>query len=394
MYDFDQVIDRSNTDAVKIEQCRQLFGSADVTPLWIADMDFAVPQPIVRVVEERLSRGILGNTERTQAFGRCVSRWQQQRHGWAVDPADVEYSPGVMPSIVIALRHVTAPGDGVIIQPPVYPPFFDAVSHNGRRLVLNHLVRDDEGRFRMDLDEFERLASQPDVKAFVLCHPHNPVGREWTPAELTALGDICVRHGVRVISDEIHSDIMLGRRRHVPFASLRPEFADISYTMMAASKTFNITGLSTSYVIASNPELMEGYRSRLAAAHLSNSTVFGPIATQAAYTHCAPWLDELLDYLTDNVDTVCRFIADRMPEVLVSKPEATFLLWLDFSQLGLSRTDLHNAIFGKARVGLNDGLMFGDRYGQCLRLNVATPQSVLMDAMERIAQVCSMLRPK
>lgn len=390
MYDFDAIIDRSNTDAIKLEMCGSMFGTSDITPMWVADMDFACPQPIVMTIRERMEHPIYGYTMRTPRFQQYIKLWQQRRNAWDIDAHWIEWSPDVVPALSMSVQALTQPGDGIIIQPPVYPPFYDVVVNNGRTLLENHLVERD-GKWTVDLDEFEQMASRPSTKAFILCHPHNPVGHEWTEEELKAMGDICVKHGVRILSDEIHSDIMLYGRKHHPMATMSDEIAMNTVTFMAASKTFNIAGLSTSYIIAKNAELLERYRKVQQTLHLE-SNMLGPLALQAAYQNCEPWLNELQTYVGENIDLVCDIIRRDLPEVKIIKPEATYLMWLDMRALEISHDDLKYMIYNRARLGINDGTTFGKRYEKCFRLNVASPSSVVEEAMNALVKTLAPLR--
>lgn len=392
MYDFDTIIDRSNTDAVKIELCNSIFGTSDITPLWVADMDFACPAPVQMVLRERVEHPIYGYTIRSTRFQQSIKRWQKKRNNWDIDAHWIEWSPGVVPALSMSIMALTEPGDGIIIQPPVYPPFFDIVKNNKRTLLENHLVNK-EGRYEVNFDEFEKLASQPETKLFILCHPHNPVGREWTPEELKRMADICMRNGVRILSDEIHSDIMLNGKKHTPMASLSPEIANNTMTFMAASKTFNIAGLSTSYIICSNAEMLEKYRTVQQTLHLE-SNMLGPLALQTAYDNCEIWLGELQTYIADNIRYVRDMIKQDMPEVKVSEPDATYLLWLDFSALDISHDDLKYMLYNQAHVGINDGTTFGKEYTKHFRMNLASPMSVIEEAMDRINKVVEHIRNK
>lgn len=384
MYDFDTVVDRSNTDAVKLELASTVFGTSDLIPLWIADMDFPCPAPVAMTLRERMQHPIYGYTLCTPRFAQAIKQWQHRRNHWDIDTHWVEWCPGVVPALSISVQTFTSPGDGVIIQPPVYPPFFDVVRQNGRTLECNHLI-DNDGHFEIDFDGFERLAAKPTTKLFILCHPHNPVGREWTVEELTRLGNICKAHGITVLADEIHSDLMLDGHQHHPFASISPEFADMTVTFMAASKTFNIAGLSTSYLIASNESLRSQYIKAQSILHLENN-MLGCLALQAAYANCEPWLNELLAYISDNAKFVRDYLRDYLPAVKISKSEATYLLWLDFSAYGLSHDDLKYIICRRARLGLNDGSTFGEEYQQHFRINLASPQSVIEEAMGNLSK--------
>lgn len=390
MYDFDTVIDRSNTDSVKIELCNSVFGTSDITPMWVADMDFPCPTPIVMTLRERIEHPIYGYTIRSARFQQCIKQWQKKRNNWDIDSKWIEWCPGVVPSLAIAINAFSNAGDGVIIQPPVYPPFFDIVKENNRALLCNHL-RIVDGKWSIDYDEFEKMASMPTTKLFILCHPHNPIGRDWTIEELEKLGEICLKNNVLILSDEIHSDIMLNGTKHHPMATISAEIANNTITFMAASKTFNIAGLTTSYVIIPNNELKNKYISAQRALHLENN-MLGPLALQAAYANCETWLNELCTYLSENVRIVTNFVERYIPEIQILKPDATYLLWLDFSRFNISHADLKHIIYNRIHLGINDGTTFGKEYEKCFRLNVASPQSVIEDVLEKMKKVFDEIR--
>ncbi len=390
MYDFDKLIDRSNTDAVKIEACSEMFDNADIIPMWVADMDFAVPTPITLTLRERVEHPIYGYTMRTTRFLQSIKRWQKKRNDWDVDARSIVWCPGVVTALSLTIQALTEKGDGIIIQPPVYPPFFDVIRKNGRIIEENRLKSED-GKWSIDFDEFEQLCQKSTTKAFILCHPHNPVGREWTTDELKKMGDICVRNNVIILSDEIHSDLMLNGRRHHPMATISDEIANQTITYMAGSKTFNIAGFATSYLIAKNNDLRQKYVDAQEALHLQ-SNLMGPIALQAAYENCEPWLNELQTYLSENVEYVIDAFKHELPEVVVTKPEATYLMWLDFSSLGISHDDLRYLLYRKAHVGMNDGRTFGESYSCRFRLNIASPMSVVEEAVQNIIKTLAPLR--
>jgi len=389
MYDFDSIIDRSNTDAVKVEMCSSVFGTSDITPMWVADMDFACPNPILMTIKERIEHPIYGYTVRTSRFQQAIKQWQKKRNNWDVDMRWIEWCPGVVPALSMAVQAYSDKGDSVIIQPPVYPPFYDVVVNNERNLLENHLINID-GKWTVNIEEFEKMASLPTTKLFILSHPHNPIGYDWSDEELKAMGEICAKNGVLIMSDEIHSDIMLHGHKHHPLATLNEEIANNTVTFMAASKTFNIAGLSTSYIIASNLELLEKYRKVQKTIHLE-SNMLGPLALQAAYLNCEPWLNELLTYIGENVDLVCDYISHDLPEVKIIKPNSTYMIWLDFSALPISHKDLKYIIYNKAHVGINDGTTFGSKYEKCFRLNVASPTSVVEEAVQSLIKTIKQL---
>ncbi len=382
-YDFDTVVDRRDTDSVKYDLRGKLFGKEDVLPMWVADMDFPVADFILDAIRQRLEHPILGYTFRSDRFSGSVTSWLERRHGWRVETEAIGFSPGIVPALNMCVLEFTDPGDMVVVQPPVYFPFFSAVSNHGRELVHNQLVKRDN-RYEMDLEHLEELF-KAGARLFFLCNPHNPVGRAWLQEELQELANLCVKYGVLVISDEIHSDLLLSGNRHIPFASLGKEVADLTLTCMAPSKTFNLAGLYTSVMIATDPDLMKRYEKILDAVHVGGDNILGQVALEAAYTQGDEWLDQLLIYLEKNYRELCSLLNSAAPDLLISPLEATYLAWLDFSFLGLDDAGLRNFIIHRAGLGLNDGSMFGPGGSQHQRLNLATPRKILLEGVERLA---------
>ena len=382
-YDFDTVVDRRDTNSVKYDLRGKLFGKEDVLPMWVADMDFPVADFILDAIRERLNHPVLGYTFRSDRFSGSVASWLNRRHGWKIETKTIGFSPGIVPALNMCVLEFTDPGDKVVVQPPVYFPFFSAISNHGRELVHNQLVKRDKS-YEMDLvhleDQFKAGA-----KLFFLCNPHNPVGRAWTLEELQKLAELCVKYGVMVISDEIHSDLLLSGNRHIPFASLGKDVADLTLTCMAPSKTFNLAGLYTSVMIATNPALMQRYEKILDAVHVGGDNILGQVALEAAYTQGDEWLDQLLEYLEKNFQALCSVLNEDLPELLISPLEATYLAWLDFSFLQLDDKGLNDFIIHRAGLGLSDGPMFGPGGSQHQRLNLATPRKILMEGAERLA---------
>jgi len=383
-YDFDTVIDRRGTDCVKYDLRGRLFGRDDVLPMWVADMDFPVADFILDAIRERLTHPVLGYTFRSDRFASSVASWLERRHGWSPDTVSIGFSPGVVPALNMCVLEFTDPGDMVVVQPPVYFPFFTAVKNHGRRLVHNQLLKGKNG-YEMDLEHLEGLFREG-AKLFFLCNPHNPVGRAWKPEELRLLADLCVRYRVIVISDEIHSDLLLSGNRHLPFATLGKEVADLTLTCMAPSKTFNLAGLYTSVMIATNPDLMKRYEHILDAIHVGGDNILGQVALEAAYTKGEEWLDQLLAYLEGNYLEFCDALHTSVPELQISPLEATYLAWLDFSFLKLDDRRLREFIIQKAGLGLNDGPMFGPGGSQHQRLNLAAPRKIVMEGASRLAR--------
>ncbi len=382
-YDFDRVIDRKGTNSVKYDLAGRLFGKEDVLPMWVADMDFPVAGFILDAIGERLKHPILGYTFRSDRFAESVASWLDRRHGWRVETDTIGFSPGIVPALNMCVMEFTDPGDRVVVQPPVYFPFFSAVSNHGRELVYNQLVKRD-GRYEMDFDHLEGLFKEG-VKLFFLCNPHNPVGRAWSLEELQQLAGLCVKYDVLVLSDEIHSDLLLFGNRHIPFASLGKDIADLTLTCVAPSKTFNLAGLYTSVMITTNPVIRKRYEKILDAVHVGGDNILGQVALEAAYTDGDEWLDQLLVYLEKNYRALCSVLNEQVPDLFISPLEATYLAWLDFSFLELDDEGLRNFIIHRAGLGLNDGPMFGPGGSQHQRLNLATPTKILMEGAGRLA---------
>lgn len=382
-YDFDRVIDRRGTNSVKYDLSKQIFGTKDVLPMWVADMDFPVAGFILDALSERLKHPFLGYTFRSDRFSTSVASWLDRRHGWKVKEDAIGFSPGIVPALNMCVMEFSEPGDRVVVQPPVYFPFFSAITNHGRELVYNQLVKRD-GRYEMDFDHLEGLF-RSGVKLFFLCNPHNPVGRVWLKEELERLAQLCLEYSVMVISDEIHSDLILYGNRHIPFASLGKEIANLTLTCMAPSKTFNLAGLYTSVVIATNPAIKKRYEKILDIVHVGGDNILGQVALEAAYTAGDEWLDQLLVYLEKNDQELRAVLNDSVPELIISPLEATYLVWLDFSHLQLDEKGLRDFIIHKAGLGLNDGPMFGPGGSQHQRLNIAAPNKILMEGIWRLA---------
>ncbi|MFW6202684.1 MAG: MalY/PatB family protein [Marinilabilia sp.] len=380
---FDRIIDRSGSNALKLELRKKLFGREDVLPLWVADMDFPAPLEVSKAIQERATHPLYGYTARDEAFYDAIVRWLKERHQWEVEREWLEYMPGVVPALILAIQAHTQPGDKVVIQPPVYPPFFDVVKDHDRIIEENPLVNTPDG-YRIDFEHLDQVTSDSNVKMLLFCHPHNPVGRVWTKDELQQLSEICLRNNVMVVSDEIHADLTLFGHKHTPLATLGGEIAENTITLMAPSKTFNIAGLNTAYMVAPNREIWQTMHKKLYAYHLHTGNMFGAEALKAAYHHGHQWLDELLTYIEGNTRYVIDFIRENMPEVKVQRPEATYLIWLDFSAWNMSTIQLKRFIVDEAGLGLNNGPSFGKQGMGFQRLNVASPRQVIEEAMKRL----------
>jgi cystathionine beta-lyase len=382
-YDFDTIIDRANTLSIKQNAAR--YGKPpDALPLWVADMDFRSPPCVLDAMEKQVRHGIFGYSDAGRDYYEAIARWQKERLGFETREEWLIKTPGVVVALHIAVRGLTAPDAAVLIQTPVYHPFHSAANLMGRKLVANELVNEaDSGKYGIDFEDFEAKIAQNNVKLFLLCNPHNPVGRVWTRDELLRMGEICLRYGVTVVSDEIHQDFIFPGHRHTVFAGLSPALADITVTCTAPSKTFNLAGLLLSNIFISNPRLREAFQNEYECTGLSQAGVMGIVACQAAYEGGADWLEALLAYLHGNMSLIEDW-ADARDAVRFRRPEGTYLAWLDFRQFGLSPRELDDLVTNKAKVWLSNGKQFGAGGAGFLRLNAASPRSVIEEALRRI----------
>ena len=383
-YNFDEVIDRKNTDSMKwsASYLERHFGSADCVPLWVADMDFRTAQPVIDAVTERAGHGIYGYALPGDEFYEAVIKWQKRRNGWEVKKEWIVFSPGVVPALWHIVRTFCSPGEKVILQSPVYYPFYKVIEDNGCQVINNRLINNG-GRYEMNFEELERQAEDSSVKMMILCSPHNPVGRVWTKEELRRVSEICFANDVLLVSDEIHSDLVFRPNVHTPAASLSEELMMNTITCMAPSKTFNLAGVQVSDVIVPDRRLRRKLAGSLKSAGVMPN-VFGLAAQTAAYNEGEEWLEQLLEYLAGNLDFMENFITSELPEVKFRRPEGTYLAWLDFSGYGFTTEELQNRMKNKAGVALDDGYIFGDGGEPCQRINFACPRSVLIKAMERL----------
>jgi len=390
-YNFDVEYDRINTHSVKYDLRRTIFGRNDVIPMWVADMDFATPDFILEAITQRLQHPILGYTFRGEDFSVALVNWVLKRHGYKLAPASVSFSPGIVPALVFCLLAYTEPGDKVIVQTPVYHPFFQVVEANGRT-VVNNPLRFENKYYTIDFNDLERKAAGS--KVLFLSNPHNPVGRCWRRKELEQLADICIRHKLIVVSDEIHSDLMLFGNSHVPFASVSEEVKQITISCYAPSKTFNLAGLSTSAVVIDNELLRKRFNDVIERLHVGMGNIPGMIAFEAAYMKGMEWLDQMLAYVESNVRFLDDYLKKNIPHVEMIWPEATYMAWLDFSKSGIPHDQLNKMLINEAKVGLNDGAMFGDG-GNCFqRINLACPRSTLERALDSIKVAFLKINPE
>jgi cystathionine beta-lyase len=379
-YDFDNVIDRSNSYSIKYEPSWR-GKPADVLPLWVADMDFASPPCVQEALISRAKHGIFGYSEPDAAYCDVTQKWFEERFNWSPQRDWLTITPGTVNAIYIAIRALTEPGDGIVIQQPVYYPFESSIRKTGRQLLVNELILDG-GRYSIDFEDFEEKIKQ--AKLFILCNPHNPVGRVWKADELIRMGELCLCHGVTVIADEIHEDFVFPGHRHLVFAALNQELADITVTCTSPSKTFNLAGLLHANIFISNKELREKFKDEYARSGLSQPGVMGLAACKAAYQDGAQWLEQLLGYLAGNISFLKTYLTNHIPKIKLIEPEGTYLAWLDCSESGLSAQELDEVITQKGKLWLSAGYTFGKGGGGFERMNAACPRSVLHNALERL----------
>ncbi len=391
-YNFDAIIDRHGTAAVKIDRLDAVFGRHDLTPLWIADLDFAVCPEITAALIRRLSHPVLGYFEASDGYWQAIIDWNKRRHGFQISRSELAFVPGVVKGIALAVNYFTREGDGVVIQPPVYTPFRTVVEGNGRRVVENPLLFDGT-TYRMDLDGLRRIVSEQKPKMMILCNPHNPIGIQWNIETLAEVGAIAREAGMVVVSDEIHGDLMLEGRKHIPFLSAGPDAEAVGIMLGAPSKTFNIPGLVSSWMVVKNRALREPYYKWLEVNEFTAPVMISAIGAEAAYRNGEAWLDQMLTYVQENIDFVIDFAARRIPGLKVIRPQASFLLWLDFRGLHMCHREVMDLLLDKAHLALNDGTMFGPQGDGFARLNVGAPRSVLAGALESLeAAVCSTVK--
>lgn len=382
-YNFDEAVDRERANGIKWERADAIFKGEGLLPMWVADMDFRGPQPVVEAVKKRAEQGIYGYTARPDSLLEAVAGWVERRHGWTIDKSWICWSPGVIPALTACVQTYTEPGDRIIIQPPVYPPFFKVVQEHGRELVQNPL-RFENGRYEMDFGLLEWQFRETGAKMFILCSPHNPVGRVWTRTELERLEAICADHDAVIVSDEIHADLVFRPNTHTPLASLSSRAAERTVVCFAPSKTFNMAGLQAGYIVIPDKERREAFNKAIAKAHHSMSGVFAITASESAYREGDEWLDQCLAYIRANMDYAIEYMKQQLPEIEPVDPEGTYLLWLDCRSLGLDAKSLQQFMIKEARVAFNEGAGFGEEGAGFMRMNVACRRATLEEALRRI----------
>lgn len=384
-YNFDEIIPRKGTDCEKYDHLASHFGNGNAIPMWVADGDFRVPDFITAAIRYRADHEIYAYSFRPDGYYNSIVRWQQQRHGWHTEREMILPTQGVVSTLSSIIMAFSNAGDKIIIQPPVYTPFFSCVKDCGRTVVENPLVYSD-GSYYFDFDDLENKIDE-NTRMLVLCNPHNPVGRVWTREELSRLGEICLRKNVLIISDEIHADLVFSGHKHLPLPTISDELAANCIVCMAPSKTFNIAGLATSFVIIPDKKIRQKFDSFLHMLHLSNGNLFGNIALEAAYHHGMEWVNQQNEYLEGNRDYLLNFFSTKMPRLVMTFTEATYLAWIDFREYGIPEADMNRLLIDKAEVVLNKGSIYGKEGLGFFRLNFACPRQVLEEALVRIEGV-------
>lgn len=383
MSQFDQVINRKKTQSVKWDTLEASYQQKDLLPMWVADMDFKAPEAVRSAFKTYLDQGVFGYSIIPDTLYKAIIGWQKKQHNFTVKKEEILFSSGVVPSIALSVQAYTNPGDTVLIHDPVYPPFAQVVEENNRKLVRSKLYTDD--KFGMDYKDMERLIQEENVKLFILCNPHNPGGRVWSKEELQHVGHLCKKHHVTVVSDEIHQDIVYQPETFTTFQNADSSFKDFSIVLTAATKTFNLAGIKNSMIFIKDAKLRQTFEKVQKQNHQDDINTFGVIGTQAAYEGGKEWLDELLAYLKENIETTYNFFQKELPNVKVSKPEATYLMWLDFSFYQFTDKQLEEKLINQAKVVLNPGISYGEEGSQHMRINIACPRSTLKEGLQRIA---------
>lgn len=381
-YNFDKIIDRKGTDAVKTDGLKETFGDNDLLPLWVADMDFPTPDFILNALRKRLEHPILGYPTVPDSYFQTLKSWLDYKHHWKVEKEWLTYIPGIVKGMGLVLQVFSDKGDKVIIQPPVYHPFRLVPEKNEREIVWNPLIYKN-GTFEMDFENLEKVIDSK-CKILILCNPHNPGGTVWDKQTLIRLAEICKKHDILVISDEIHAEMAHEGFEHIPFATVSEEAANNSITFLAPSKTFNIAGIVSSYAVVPNTGIREKFYSYLEANEFNAPSIFSIVATQAAYNEGKEWLKEMMAYIRENIDYVDEYLKTRIPAIKAVRPQASFLIWLDCRGLGLSQDDLVDLFTNKARLALNDGSMFGPGGEGHMRLNIGCPRALLEKALNQL----------
>ncbi|MGN0943297.1 MULTISPECIES: MalY/PatB family protein [Fusobacterium] len=391
-YCFDEKIDRSKNHSAKWAELGKKFGTDDLFPMWIADMDIKTAPEIVQAMKEKVEQEIFGYVYRPDSYYKSAAEWLERRFGYKISEKTLIHSPGVVPSLSILVKLMTNEDEKILIQTPVYYPFAETIKDNNRTLVTNELIRDENGYYTMNFDDLEEKLSDEKVTLFILCSPHNPVGRVWKKEELAKVGELCLKYNVRIIADEIWRDIIMPGVVHTPMASISKEIEDITVTCFSPTKTFNIAGLQASFATFPRKEELERFDRELGILDIKRNNPFSLVAFETAYTKCDEWVNQLNEFLSSNMDYAIDFIKNRIPEVKICKAEGTYLLWLDFSSLGFTKEELSEFMKREAKVAMDDGYWFGDNGIGYERMNIACPRYMLEEGLTRIEKAVKSLR--
>jgi cystathionine beta-lyase len=386
MYNFDKLESRKGTKSLKFDYAVKRGMPEGIQPLWVADMDFPVPKEVSEALIQRCNHGIFGYSGPDDNYFKALNGWFERNHKLTIDPETVLITPGIVFAINLAIRAFTNKGDSVLIQQPVYYPFFQSIKTNERKVINSPLINQ-EGHYEIDFEDLEQKMIQENVKLFILCSPHNPVGRVWTKKELERIGDLCLKHQIIVIADEIHCDFTAEGHIHTPFINVKPEYREFTITCTAPSKTFNLAGLHHSNIIIPNKKLKQAMNQEMNMIGGIDASLMGLIACEAAYNHGEVWLEEVKEYIKGNLEFIKAFLKEYLPEVAVIEPEGTYLIWLDFRALGLSQKELDRKMIYEANLWLDGGTMFGEEGTGYQRVNITTSRENIRQAMEAIVQV-------
>lgn len=391
-YNFNERIDRSENHSAKWAEMGMKFGRNDLTPMWVADMDIKTAPEILEAMRNKLEQEIFGYVYRSDLYYESAANWLKKRFGYEISPATLIHSPGVVPSMSILVKMLTKETDKILIQSPVYPPFASSVKDNGRTLVENNLVKDENGYYTVDFEDLEKKLSCEDVTLFILCNPHNPVGRVWKKDELEKMGELCRKYNVRILADEIWRDLIMPGHKHIPMASLSKEIEDITITLFSPTKSFNLAGLQASFATFPRAEERKEFDDILGKMDVKRNNPFSLVAFEAAYEKCENWLEQLIEHIDGNMQYVIDFINEKLPMIKTAKSEGTYLMWLDFNGVGIPQDKIQDFLINEAKVAMNDGATFGENGKGFFRMNVACPRYMVEEAMEKIEKAIRNLK--
>ena len=391
-YNFNERIDRSENHSAKWAEMEMKFGRSDLIPMWVADMDIKAAPEIVESMKKKVEQEIFGYVYRPDSYYKTATEWLKKRFGYEISPSSLIHSPGVVPSMSILVKMLTKTTDKILIQTPVYPPFASAVKDNGRELVENQLIKDEKGYYTIDFEDLEKKLSLDEVKLFILCNPHNPVGRVWKKEELLKMGELCKKYNVRILADEIWRDLIMPGYKHTSMASLSKGIEDITITLFSPTKSFNLAGLQASFATFPRAEERKEFDNILGQMDVKRNNPFSLVAFETAYEKCEDWLEELILHIDGNMQYVIDFINERLPEIKTVKPEGTYLMWLDFNRTKIPQDKIQEFLINEAKVAMNDGGSFGSNGKGFARMNVACPRYMVEEAMERIEKAFKNLK--